>query len=161
MFNTGDIVTIKPPFGNNTDTFVVSNIIDSDTVQLWVGGEHVAYANHHLEFVSTGGEYPVPVVDEQIWWITKGAFRSRFTLDEKVVIELMSLDNPNDPIEQRKLSATIRTAEKDANASLYIDLKDPRTIAGVTSYETYGLIGTGRAVEILTTVPTEQERYIP
>ena len=158
MFNAGDIVTIRPPFGNSTDTFVVSNVLDSDTVQVWTGGEHVAYANHHLDFVATGGEYPVPVVDEQPWWITKGAFRSRFTLAEKIIIELAALDNPTAPIEQRKSAAAIRTAEKDADASQYIDLKDPRTIAGVTSYETYGLIGTGRAVEILTTVPTEQER---
>ena len=161
MFNIGDVVTIKPPFGNSVDTVVISNILDSDTVQVWNGNEHIAYAVHHLEFVTTGGEFPVPVSDEQPWWITKGAFRSRFTLDEKITIELAALDNPNAPIEQRKTAAAVRTAEKDVDASLYIDLKDPRTVAGVTFYETYGLIVPSRAVEILTTVPTELERYIP
>ena len=38
------------------------------------------------------------------------------------------------------------TPEPDGTS---IDLDDPRTVAGVNALETYGLIATGRAAEIL------------
>ena len=161
MYNLGDIVTIKPPFGDSVTEKVVSGIIDTDTVYVWDGNSHVGYAHVHLNFTGkTGGEYPAVEEDASKWWITVGAFRGRFTQEEKIRIELAALDDPTASMESRTVAAAIRAAEKDAAASQYIDIKDVRTVAGVNAYESFGLLAAGRALEILETVPTEKERYI-
>ena len=157
----GDIVTIRAPFGDATTRVVVSGIIDPDTDTVWDANaqSHTAYSIGYLTIVGDGGDYPSPVDDESAWWMTVGAFRARFTAEEKVRIELAAIDDPSSPMSARSVAAAIRAAEKDAAASRYIDLNDPRTIAGVRSYEAFGLIGPGRADEILMTMPTEKERY--
>lgn len=35
-------------------------------------------------------------------WITKAAFRNRFTDSEKITSELMSIDNPSDTLQKRQ-----------------------------------------------------------
>ena len=153
----GDVVTIGAPFGNETDQFVVSGVIDDETSYVWSGAEHLAISNAYLTKVGAGGEYPVPPSDDSEWWVTVGAFRSRFSHEEKVAIELASLDDPASSKEVRAKAAAIRAAEKDAQASQYINLRDERTIAGVRAYESFGLIAS--ADKILLTKPTEKERY--
>lgn len=161
MFNLGDIVTVKPPFGDSVTERVVSGIIDSETVYVWDGNAHIGYAHIHLNATGkTGGEYPAPEEDPKKWWITVGAFRGRFSQEEKIRIELASLDDPSASMESRTVAAAIRAAEKDASASQYIDLREPRTVSGVNAYESFGLLAAGRASEILETTPVEKERYI-
>ncbi len=119
----------------------------------WTGFE---YATHDHVQVAEPVEPEVPV---ESWHISKLSFRNRFTQAEKVAIEIASLDVPTAPMEQRAMAAALRANQADVNVALYIDLQRPDTRAGVQSLETYGLIGTGRATEILDTPPTAEEVY--
>lgn len=89
--------------------------------------------------------------------ITVLAFRNRFTQQEKVAIDLASIDNPSADMSVRQLAATIRVMMADLASSTWVDLGRADTIAGVTNLETYGIIGSGRAQAILTTPPTPIE----
>jgi hypothetical protein len=91
--------------------------------------------------------------------ITRLAFRSRFSTAEKVGLEIASLDNPAATMEQRSLAATLRAYLQDVQAATFIDLHRPDTRAGVQQLEQLGLLGAGRAAQILDTPPTAEERY--
>lgn len=70
--------------------------------------------------------------------ITRLAMRNRFTFQEKVAIETAAESSPS-----------VRVWLKDLEVSTFIDLARPDTQAGVQQLETDGLIGSGRATEIL------------
>lgn len=89
--------------------------------------------------------------------ITVLAFRNRFTQAEKVAIELASLDNPSAPMQQRQLAAVLRVMAADLAVATFVDLNRPETRAGVQQLEAFGIIGPGRANEILNTPPTAIE----
>lgn len=110
----------------------------------WQGME---FSTHdHLEYLEPPNVQEPSTQDRRI---TKLAFRNRFTLTEKVTIELAAVDNPNSPMEQRQLSAALRANMADQRDATFIDLDDPVTRAGVQMLETYGLIQEGRALQIL------------
>jgi hypothetical protein len=90
--------------------------------------------------------------------ITVLALRNRFTQNEKIAIELTSTDNPAAPMQQRQLAAALRVFMTDLANATFVDLQRADTIAGVTTLETYGLIGSGRANEILTAPVTDSEK---
>ena len=92
--------------------------------------------------------------------ITVLAFRNRFTLHEKVMLSLASIDDPSAPLEDRMNAACLRIAEKDADTAAFIDLNRPDTIAGVRLYETLGVIAAGRADEILNSPILDIERPV-
>ena len=100
-------------------------------------------------------EPPVP----ELRYITKLAFRNRFTMKEKVAIELAGNINPNAPAQKQQLAATIRSSNADISASTYIDLDRPDTRAGVESMEEFGLLAAGRADEILDSPVQDFERH--
>lgn len=109
-------------------------------------------------------EVAEPVVDEQpapaqSRWITKLAFRSRFTQAEKVAIEIASLDDPTATMQQRSMAAALRASQQDVAVATFIDLDRADTRAGVQMLETVGLIGTGRAAEILDAPVQDHEVY--
>ena len=87
--------------------------------------------------------------------VTKLQFRNLFTSDEKVAIEFASLDNPNGTQEERLQAAELRVFLADVESATpetdgtSIDLDDSRMVTGVNALETYRLIATGRAAEIL------------
>lgn len=83
--------------------------------------------------------------------ITVLAFRNRFTQAEKVTMEMASIDNPSGTMQQRQLAAALRAAATDLAVATYVDVTRPDTIAGIQQLETYGIIGPGRAAQILTT----------
>jgi hypothetical protein len=89
--------------------------------------------------------------------ITVLAFRNRFTQNEKIAIEMASLDNPSATTQARMLAASLRVMNSDLAVATFVDLARPDTIAGVQSLETYGIIGAGRASAILNTPPTATE----
>ena len=91
--------------------------------------------------------------------ITKLAFRNRFTQTEKVTIEIAALDNPAADMQTRGLAASLRANQQDIMAAQFIDLMYADTRAGVQTLETYGMIGEGRAAEILDTEPTADEVF--
>lgn len=105
---------------------------------------------------------PAPVPEPpapELRYITKLAFRNRFTTAEKVAIELAGAYNPADPAQKQQLAATVRVSDKDIQASTYIDLNRPETRAGVQSMESFGLLGVGRADEILDAPVQDFEWY--
>ena len=81
--------------------------------------------------------------------ITVLAFRNRFTLNEKVQIDMASIDSPAAPIQQRQLAAQLRVMNSDLTVATFVDLARPDTRAGVQQLETFAIIGAGRASEIL------------
>ncbi len=90
--------------------------------------------------------------------ITKLGFRNRFTLTEKTDIELAAIDDPAADVATRRASATIRAMLKDLDSASFIDLSRPDTIAGVQLLETMGVLGAGRAAQVLSTDIADIER---
>lgn len=90
--------------------------------------------------------------------ITQYAFRRRFTQDERVTMELAALDNPNATMPERQMAATLRTSIADVAAAKWVDLADLETVNGVENLEIFGIIGTGRAAQILSTAVLPSER---
>jgi len=90
--------------------------------------------------------------------ITKLAFRQRFTNTERVAIEIASLDDPAATMQARQLAATLRSSQVDMAAAKWIDLTRPDTITGVQTLEAFGLLGPGRAAEILSAPIHDIER---
>lgn len=81
--------------------------------------------------------------------ITVYAMRQRFTVPEKIAIEYSSADKHDDTIEGRQFSALLRVMLSDLATASFVDLGNPSVIDMVNLLEQRGLIGTGRAVEIL------------
>lgn len=91
-------------------------------------------------------------------YITRLAFRNRFTMAEKVALEIAALDNPAATMAERQNAAALRAHMKDQENAQFIDLDDPVTRGGVQSLETSGLLGAGRAAVILDTPVSDVER---
>lgn len=90
--------------------------------------------------------------------VTRLAFRNRFTQAEKVMVELAGLDDPTASMAQRQQAAAIRVHLADVAAAAFVDLARAETRSGVQSLEAGGLIGVGRAAEILDAPVTPEER---
>lgn len=91
--------------------------------------------------------------------ITKLAFRNRFGRDTKIDIEMAALDDPSLTWEQRRAAAGVRVDLADQRDAEHIDLDRAETRAGVEYLEATGLIGAGRAAEILDAPIQEHERF--
>lgn len=87
--------------------------------------------------------------------ITKLAFDNRFTDAENLLIEMTSLDSPEDTSQQRQIAATLRINQRKIDRATFVDLARPDTRAGVQHLEVLGLLAPGRALEILD-APIEQ-----
>jgi len=89
---------------------------------------------------------PEPVRDQII---TNLAFDLRFTMQERIAIELASIDDPAAPMEQRTQAAALRVSQERSRKAQFTDLADQVTRAGVEQMEALGLLAQGRAAEIL------------
>jgi hypothetical protein len=87
-----------------------------------------------------------PVVD--LPYITRLAFRNRFTQQEKAAIYTAAQSN-----------VSLQVFMDDLNAATYIDVERPDTIQAINTLETAGLLAAGRAAEILSTTILPIERY--
>jgi hypothetical protein len=74
--------------------------------------------------------------------LTKLEYLSRFTDAEAVAIDLGSIG-------ATEHAASLRRMAQLVNAAEYVDLDDPRTVAGVQALEVMGYLAAGRAAEIL------------
>ncbi|MDO5609477.1 MAG: hypothetical protein Q4G62_01615 [Pseudomonadota bacterium] len=81
--------------------------------------------------------------------ITRLAFRTRFAQAELIAIEIAGLDNPAATMTERQAAAAIRVMMKTVDTANFIDLARADTRAGVEQLEAAGLLGEGRAGEIL------------
>ncbi len=79
--------------------------------------------------------------------ITKLAYRNRFTAAEKRAIKKASIGLNNSLTEDQWLSVAV--AQDDIMSAGYVHLDRPETVAGTQALEALGLIGVGRATEIL------------
>jgi len=79
--------------------------------------------------------------------ITKYAYRNRFTAAEKRAIKKASLGLNLLLTEDQWLSVAV--AQDDIMATAYVHLDRPETVSGTQALEALGLIGVGRATEIL------------
>lgn len=122
---------------------------DPRTHQLALDGVELVGGSYHARYQT------IELTPEQIQAmapqrrITRLAFRNRFTMAEKTTLELASLDSPAAPMAQRQQAATLRAYLADVAAANYIDLERADTRAGVQMLEQAGLIGAGRALQIL------------
>ena len=82
-------------------------------------------------------------------WLTNLAFDNRFTVTERVNIELASLIEPGMTQEQKRQALELRVELERAKKATYTDLDRADTRAGVQKFEAFNLIGPGRAAEIL------------
>ncbi len=87
-------------------------------------------------------------------WVTRLAFLSRFTDAEAIAYDLASVG-------ATPQAAALRRYMAKVNAALFIDLDRPDTRAGVIQLEEAGLIGPGRALEILDLPIQPHEVYPP
>lgn len=81
--------------------------------------------------------------------ITRLAFRNRFTMAEKTALELAALDDSSASMPARQQAAMLRAYLADVAAATFIELTRQDIREGVTLLETMGLLGPGRALEIL------------
>jgi hypothetical protein len=124
----------------------ISRLIAIEEVQVNTWANYRANdARDGLELVPLQPAAVVPAARR----ITCLAFRNRFTVDEKVMIELAAADNPAGALDQRTQAARLRANMADVAAATFIDLDRPDTRAGVQLLEAAGVLGAGRALEIL------------
>jgi len=76
---------------------------------------------------------------------SKLQFRSRFTLNELVAIEIMRLTDPD-----ASIRATLNVLADNMAVAEEIDITDPRTIYGLGVLQSFGLLTAERVTEILT-----------
>lgn len=145
-------------------TYRVIRKADNETVYAYTADAPVEFPNlpfaefQHIEEVNINPDGSINA-ENQGWKITKLAFRNRFKREEKIAIEINSLDNPAAPMVQRQAAADLRASQADQRDATYIDLQRADTRAGVLALEQYGLIAAGRAAVILDTPPTPEEVY--
>lgn len=86
-----------------------------------------------------GSTFGAPLADDPVTTFTRLAFRNRFTMVEKQAIYTAA-----------ETVVDIRIFLDDLASASNIDITNAQTAGGVNALETAGLIGTGRATEILT-----------
>lgn len=112
------------------------------------------------DIVWDGGE-PIPSKESLESWIaanpdsqperilTKYQFRKLFTFNERVAIDNFTAN----PVITAQNKAVLSTIMKDLEVSGEVQLDNPDVAAGVQFLETVGLLGTGRASQILSNTP--------
>jgi len=101
---------------------------------------------------------PAPKSIPQNRIITNYAFDMRFTLEERVAIEMAGMDDPAATLEQRAQAAALRVSQERAKKAQFTDLDDPLVISSVQQMEARGLLAAGRAAEILDAPVLDIER---
>jgi hypothetical protein len=76
-------------------------------------------------------------------------FRRRFTNEEKVMIDLASIDNPSLDMQSRAAIAALRVYLQDLSSASFVDTNDPATVGGINTLAAFGLIQSSRVAEIL------------
>lgn len=119
--------------------YVVTNKATGDEVTRYAASAPVAGAFPFADF--THAEFPddvEPVVPAPLGQISQLDYMERFTDAE--------LENIYGAA---KVSLSVEVWLKKFEAADFIDLADPRTLAGLQALEANGLIGAGRSLEIL------------
>jgi len=99
---------------------------------------------------------PAPIPQNRI--ITNYAFDMRFTLDERVAIEMAGMDDPAATLDERAQAAALRVFQERAKKAQFTDLDNPVVITSVQQMEAGGLLAPSRAAEILDAPVLDEER---
>lgn len=91
--------------------------------------------------------------------ITRLGFKNRLTQQERITLDLASIDDPAAPAASRQLAAALRDLLSQVGIATFIDLQRADTRAGVQQLEVMGLLGAGRALQILDAPITPEEAY--
>lgn len=111
---------------------IINEYVDGDyLVREYSNGARERFLNIPVE----------PEPEQPVRILTKLQFRNRFTMDEKAALYTAAESN-----------AMLRIFLDDLNAAENIDLDDPATVGAVNALEHLGIIGSGRAAEILENV---------
>lgn len=108
----------------------------------------------YLEYVAWVGagnaptETNIPVMQSSK--ITRFAFRSRFTANEKAALEFAMIDDPSASQQQRQIAAMLRVFVKDLDNAQFVVLDHPDIVQGVQMLVQLGVLTADRATEILT-----------
>lgn len=92
-----------------------------------------------------------PEMTEDNITLTKYQFRKLFTLTERVAVD----NAPNNTAIPANYRAMLLTMAKDMELSAEVQLGNPDTAAGVHFLEQLGLIGAGRAAQIISNTPPQ------
>jgi len=121
-----------------------SNVVDITNANPF---PEVGWVFNGMVFAPPPGASAVPSLR-----LTKLAFLNRFTDAEVAAIETFAFQN-------NAYAAALRGALRKQQVSNYMDLARTDTIVGVNNLVALGLITPARAAAILTTPPTDLERY--
>jgi len=121
-----------------------------------IGWRHDDHAGFTAPAVPESDPAPGPVPPNRI--ITNYAFDMRFSLDERVAIEMAGLDDPAASMDARAQAAALRVSQERAKKAQFTDLDNPIVRASVEQMEAGGLLAPGRAAEILDTPVLDDER---
>lgn len=120
-------------------------------------GERELTPEEYVEWYARQAAAVLPVAD--LRHITEFAFRMRFTNDEKVAMEMASIDNPELDVLRRQEAARLRVYIADLRAAQFVDLDLPDTRTGVLTLEAIGIIAAGRGAQILDADILAEERF--
>ena len=122
---------------------MIYNILNSnnETINTIIADQEFMVTNYPDGNYHLVEEDPTPEVVEDKK-ITRLAFLNRFSDEEAIAIDLASIGATVE-------AAAVRLYLKKVDSATFIDLNDPKTRAGVIALETMGLIGPGRALDIL------------
>ena len=98
------------------------------------------------------GNSPIIVngdISNNIKKITKLAFTNRFTIEEKIAIEIASIDNPNGTMQERSLAASLRVYLEDIDRASFIDLGDEGLSMALGYLVALGILTENRMNEII------------
>jgi hypothetical protein len=109
-------------------------------------------------FVDDRPQSPVEEAPPAPRHITPLALLRRLTIAEEVALELSSVDNTSAGFDQRAQAAAVRVAVRRLTSAKFIDLDDPELAATLAGFEQAGLLGAGRAAEIVSAAVQPQER---
>ena len=87
--------------------------------------------------------------DSGIKKITKLAFTNRFTITEKIAIEIASIDNIAGTMQERQVAASLRVYLEDIDRASFIDLSDPGLPDALSYLVLLGILTQDRINEII------------
>ena len=138
---------------------VVAMVIEAVEDPDGTNGQWLACGDAGPGWQYDGESFTPPAAPVARRWITCLAFDNRFTQAESVGIEIAQLDDPSASMPARQAAAALRASQRKVDRATYIDLDRPDTRAGVLALEAGGLLGAGRALEILDAPIQPQEAY--
>lgn len=99
---------------------------------------------------------PPPPPAERL--ISIPALWARATIQEKIALEMASLDNANAALQVRQFAAGIRVWRENSNLLPSFNLEDAENRAGIQQLEQAGILAAGRALAILDAPIQDHER---